>query len=546
MYVTGLMMQMPLLLSSILEHAERHHGKQEIVSRRTEGDVHRISFADTAARTRKLANALTKIGVKPGENVATIAWNGYRHVEIYYAVAGMGAVTHTLNPRYSPQQLIYIINHAKNKTVLFDVTFAPLVKAISAHCPTVERWILLADENKMPAEPPVANLLNYEALLAEASDNYVWPQFDENTACTLCYTSGTTGNPKGVLYSHRSTILHAMAANCPDALGLSRKDTILPVVPMFHVNAWGLPYAALMSGSKLVMPGAQLDGASIYQLMEEEKVTIAAGVPTIWLGLLNYVTQNKLSFSTFKRTLVGGAAMPISLIRAYDELGVDVMHGWGMTEMSPLGTVSKLAGDEYKLSKDEQYQLVAKQGRALFGVDMKTVDESLSEYPWNGEDSGELLVRGHWIVNQYYGDESEKAFSSDASGKRWFATGDVSKIYPNGMMQITDRSKDVIKSGGEWISSIDLENIAMSHPAVQEAAVIAMPHEKWTERPLLIVVKKPNAEISRDELLKFYDGRIIKMYIPDDVVFVTELPHGATGKIQKSQLREQFKNHVMP
>ncbi|MCE2680966.1 MAG: 3-(methylthio)propionyl-CoA ligase [Burkholderiales bacterium] len=546
MYVTGLMMQMPLLLSSILEHAERHHGKQEIVSRRTEGDVHRISFADTAARARKLANALTKIGVKPGENVATIAWNGYRHVEIYYAVAGMGAVTHTLNPRYSPQQLIYIINHAKNKTVLFDVTFAPLVKAISAHCPTVERWILLSDENKMPAEPPVANLLNYEALLADASDTYVWPQFDENTACTLCYTSGTTGNPKGVLYSHRSTILHAMAANCPDALGLSRKDTILPVVPMFHVNAWGLPYAALISGSKLVMPGAQLDGASIYQLMEEEKVTIAAGVPTIWLGLLNYVTQNKLSFSTFKRTLVGGAAMPISLIRAYDELGVDVMHGWGMTEMSPLGTVSKLAGDEYKLSKDEQYQLVAKQGRALFGVDMKTVDEALNELPWSGEESGELLVRGHWIVNHYYGDEGEKSFSSDATGKRWFATGDVSKIYPNGMMQITDRSKDVIKSGGEWISSIDLENIAMSHPAVQEAAVIAMPHEKWTERPLLIVVKKPNAEISRDELLKFYEGRIIKMYIPDDVVFVTELPHGATGKIQKSQLREQFKNHVMP
>ena len=546
MYVTGLMMQMPLLLSSILEHAERHHGKQEIVSRRTEGDIHRITFNDTAARTRKLANALTTIGVKPGENVATIAWNGYRHVEIYYAVAGMGAVTHTLNPRYSPQQLIYIINHAKNKTVFFDVTFAPLVKAISAHCPTVERWILLTDENKMPAEPPVANLLNYEALLANASDNYVWPQFDENTACTLCYTSGTTGNPKGVLYSHRSTILHAMAANCPDALGLSRKDTILPVVPMFHVNAWGLPYAALISGSKLVMPGAQLDGASIYQLLEEEKVTIAAGVPTIWLGLLNYVMQNKLSFSTFKRTLVGGAAMPISLIRAYDELGVDVMHGWGMTEMSPLGTVSKLAGDEYTLSKDEQYQLVAKQGRALFGVDMKTVDEALNELPWSGEDSGELLVRGHWIVNQYYGDESEKSFSRDASGKRWFATGDVSKIYPSGMMQITDRSKDVIKSGGEWISSIDLENIAMSHPAVLEAAVIAMPHEKWTERPLLIVVKKPNAEVSRDELLKFYDGRIIKMYIPDDVVFVTELPHGATGKIQKSQLREQFKNHVMP
>lgn len=546
MSVQGLMMQMPLLVSTILEHAERHHGDSEVVSRRTEGDIHRMTFRDVGKRARRLASALSKMGVQEGENVATMAWNNHRHLEIYYGVSGMGAVTHTLNPRYSPQQLIYILNHAKNKTVFFDATFAPLVKGIAAHCPTVERWVLMLDKDKMPAELPADNVVNYEDIIASGTEDYIWPQFDENRACALCYTSGTTGNPKGVLYSHRSTVLHAMMANTPDAIGLSRKDTVLPVVPMFHVNAWGIPYGALMTGAKLVFPGPALDGASIYQLLESEQVTLAAGVPTIWLGLLTHVQKEGLKFSTFKRTVVGGAAIPISMIDALDKLGVQVMQGWGMTEMSPLGTLSKVAGDDLELPKEEQFKIINKQGRALFCVDMKVVDDEGNEIPWGSEESGELLVRGPWIVDHYYGGDGEKAFSTDAAGKRWFATGDVSKISSDGVMQITDRSKDVIKSGGEWISSIDLENIAMAHPAVMEAAVIAIAHEKWTERPLLIVVKKPGQDVSRDELRAFYDGKIIKMYIPDDVVFVDELPHGATGKVQKLKLREMFKDHKLP
>lgn len=546
MGVNGLMMQMPLLVSTLLEHAERHHKETEVVSRRTEGDLHRTTLKQIASRSRQLASALTTIGVQEGENVATMAWNNYRHLEIYYAVSGMGAVTHTLNPRYSPQQLIYILNHAKNRTVFFDQTFAPLVKGIEAHCPNVERWVMMIDEDKMPAELPAKNVLNYETLIATGDAGYVWPQFDENRACGLCYTSGTTGNPKGVLYSHRSSVLHAMVAGQPDGIGLCSKDTVLPVVPMFHVNAWGLPYLAMMTGFKLVLPGPRLDGASIYELLESEKVTLAAGVPTIWLGLLNYVQQNNLKFTTFNKTLIGGAAIPISMIRALDALGVSTMQGWGMTEMSPLGTISKIQGSDLLLPKEEQFARIAKQGKALFGVDMKIVDESGAELPWGGEESGELLVRGPWIVDSYYGGGGEKAFSTDSTGKRWFATGDVSRIDSTGLMQITDRSKDVIKSGGEWISSIDLENIAMAHPGVLEAAAIGVSHPKWTERPILVVVKRPNAEVTREDLLKFYEGKIIKMYIPDDVVFVSELPHGATGKIQKLQLREQFKDYQLP
>ncbi len=441
---TGLMMQLPLLISSILEHAERHHGQQEIVARRTEGNIQRITYSELAARTRRLANALVSAGIQPGENIATMGWNTVRHVEIYYAVSGIGAVTHTLNPRYSPQQLIYIINHAKDTTLFFDITFAPLVKAIAPHCPTVKRWVMMIDADKMPAESPVEGLINYEHFMSGASSEFVWPQLDENMACTLCYTSGTTGNPQGVLYSHRSTVLHAMGANTADALGLRRTDTILPVVPMFHVNAWGIPYGALMVGAKLVLPGAQLDGPSLYALMEEEKVNIAAGVPTIWLGLLNHVLQNGLKFSSFRRTLVGGSAMPISLIKAYDELGVHVMHGWGMTEMSPLGTVSQTSGPDLELDKAAQYDITAKQGHCLFGVDMKIVAEDGTELPWNGEATGELLVRGHWIISQYYGGDGQKAFSQDTAGRGWFATGDVSRIFPDGTMQITDRRKDVI------------------------------------------------------------------------------------------------------
>ena len=481
------------------------------------------------------------LNIQQGENIATIAWNSHRHIEVYYAVAGMGAITHTLNPRYTPQQLIYIINHAQDSTIFFDLTFAPLIKAIAPHCPSVKNWILLIDENKMPAEPPVAGLLNYETLLKAQNDDYVWPEFDENSACTLCYTSGTTGNPKGILYSHRSTMLHAMMSNCADAIALTRKDTLLPVVPMFHVNAWGLPYAALMTGCKLVMPGPQLDGPSIYSLLESEKVTVAAGVPTIWLGLINHMKQNGLTFSTLKRSLVGGSAVPVSLIKEFDEMGVELMQGWGSTEMSPLGTVSKLSGDERSLPKQEQYEIVAKQGRTIFGVDMKLLAEDGTELPWDFEQSGELHVRGHWVLHEYYGGDGAKAFSHDATGKRWFATGDVARMAPDGLMQITDRTKDVIKSGGEWISSIDLENIAMSHPAVLQSAVIAIPHEKWNERPLLIVVKRPGAEVSKQDILNFYEGRITKMHIPDDVEFVDAMPIGATGKVQKSELREKFK-----
>lgn len=542
----GLMMNMPLLISSILDHAERHHPTIEIVSRRTEGDIHRTNWGQVAKRSRQLASQLQAAGVQAGENIATLAWNGYRHVEIYYAVSGMGAVVHTLNPRLFPEQLVYIINHAKDTTLFFDSTFAPLVKAIAPACPTVKRWIQMCDEQAMPAEPAVSGCLNYEQFLAGGSADYAWPVLDENSACGLCYTSGTTGNPKGALYSHRSTVLHAMAACTPDALGISSRDTVLPVVPMFHVNAWGLPYIGAMVGAKMVMPGAALDGASIYTLMEEEKVNISAGVPTVWLGLLNYVQQNKLKFSTFNRTVIGGSAAPPAMIRTLNDLGVEVIHAWGMTELSPLGTVCRLKAKHADLPREAQQKVLEKQGVAIYGVDIKIVNDEEEELPWDGEAFGDLLVRGHWVVSAYYGGDGQNAFSRDKQGRVWFRTGDVSKIDADGFMQITDRSKDVIKSGGEWISSIDLENVAMSHPAVHEAAVISARHPKWDERPLLVVVKKPDAQVSREDLLAFYQGKVAKWSIPDDVVFVGELPHTATGKIQKLKLREQFKDHVLP
>lgn len=542
----GLMMQMPLLISSVLEHAERHHPHVEIVSRRTEGDIHRTTYGQVAKRARQLANCLGKMGAKQGDNIATLAWNGYRHVEIYYAVSGMGAVIHTLNPRLFPEQLVYIINHAKDTMVFFDSTFAPLVKAIAPACPTVKHWVQMCDEAAMPAEPAVAGCKNYESLIAAESDKYVWPEFDENTASGLCYTSGTTGNPKGALYSHRSTVLHAMAACTPDGLGLSSRDTILPVVPMFHVNAWGIPYIAAMVGAKLVMPGGALDGASIYELLEKEKVNFSAGVPTVWLGLLTHVAQNNLKFSYFNRTVIGGSAAPAAMIKNLNALGVEVIHAWGMTELSPLGTVCRLKAQHADLPLEDQQRVLEKQGTAIYGVDMKIVNDAGEELPWDGEAFGDLLVRGHWVVSSYYGGEGQKAFTTDANGKQWFSTGDVSKVTPDGYMQITDRSKDVIKSGGEWISSIDLENVAMAHSAVHEAAVIAVYHPKWDERPLLVVVKKPNAEVTKEEMLAFFDGKVAKWSLPNDVVFVDELPHTATGKIQKLKLREQFKDYKLP
>jgi fatty-acyl-CoA synthase len=536
------MQQHPLLISSLLKHAERHHGDQEVVSRRVEGDIHRCSYRQLAARSRQLAKALGALGVGVGDRVATLAWNGHRHMELYYAVSGSGAVLHTLNPRLHPTQVVWIAGHAEDQVLCFDLTFLPLVEAVAAHLKTVRHFVLMTDRAHMPAESKIAGLLCYEDLLAAQDDRYDWPAFDENTASSLCYTSGTTGNPKGVLYSHRSTLLHAFAAALPDALNLSSRDVILPVVPMFHVNAWSLPYVACMVGAKMVFPGAGLDGKSLYELFEGERVTVSAGVPTVWQGLLAHVEAHDLRFGTMNRTVIGGSACPPAMIRAFqDKFGVQVLHAWGMTEMSPLGTVGSFRSKHLAMSEEERLALQAKQGQAIFGVDMKVVDPDGQELPWDGKTSGELLVRGPWIIDQYF-----KGEGGDPLVDGWFPTGDVAHIDGDGYMQITDRAKDVIKSGGEWIGSIDLENIAMAHPQVAMAACIAARHPKWDERPLLVVVKKPNATLTREEMLAFFDGKIAKWWTPDDVVFVDAIPLGATGKMQKVKLREQFKDHVLP
>ena len=537
----GLMQQHPLLISSLLVHAERHHGAQEIVSRRVEGDIHRTTYRELAARSRRLAKALAALGVGMSDRVATLAWNGYRHMELYYAVSGSGAVLHTLNPRLHPDQVVYIADHAEDKVLCFDLTFLPLVEAVASRLKTVKHFVAMTDRAHMPASK-IAGLLCYDELVDAQDDRYDWPQFDENQASSLCYTSGTTGNPKGVLYSHRSSVLHAYGAARPDALNGSSRDVILPVVPMFHVNAWSLPYVGCMTGAKLVFPGAGLDGKSLYELFESEKVTVSAGVPTVWQGLLAYVDGAGLTFSTMKRTVIGGSACPPAMTRAFqDKYGVHVLHAWGMTEMSPLGTVCSFRTKHLALPPEERLALQAKQGQAIFGVDMKIVGADGKELPWDGKASGELLVRGPWIVEQYF-----KGEGGDPLEDGWFPTGDVATIDPDGYMQITDRAKDVIKSGGEWIGSIDLENVAMAHPAVAMAACIAAKHPKWDERPLLVVMKKPGAELTREALLAFFDGKVAKWWIPDDVVFVDAIPLGATGKMQKNKLREQFKDHVLP
>ncbi|MGD9943544.1 MAG: 3-(methylthio)propionyl-CoA ligase [Burkholderiaceae bacterium] len=543
----GSMMDMPLLVSNILRHAARHHGDAEIVSRRVEGDLHRYTYADLHKRARQLADALTREGVQPGDRVATLAWNGYRHMELYYGVAGMGAVIHTINPRLHPEQIAWIINHAGDVHLAFDLTFLPIVEAIADKCPSVRSWIAMIDADRQPSSAKVARLANYESFIAEGSPDYRWPEFDENTAMGLCYTSGTTGHPKGALYAHRSTVLHAYGAALPDAMGASARDCILPVVPMFHVNAWGLPFACPLVGAKMVMPGPQLDGKSLYELFETEGVTFSAGVPTVWLGLLQHVAQNKLKFSTFQRTVIGGSACPPAMIRTFrDDYGVDVIHAWGMTEMSPLGTLSRLQNQHLKQSDEAQRKLLEKQGHVVFGVDMKIVDDQFNDLPWDGKTYGNLLVRGPWVIREYFRGDGGDPLVRDAEGRGWFPTGDVATIDAEGYMQITDRSKDVIKSGGEWISSIDLENLAIAHPAVANAAVIGVPHPKWDERPVLIVVKKPDAEVTREELLKFYEGKIAKWWLPDDVLFVDAIPLGATGKILKTKLREQFRDYKLP
>jgi acyl-CoA synthetase (AMP-forming)/AMP-acid ligase II len=538
----GQMMSQPLLISSIIQHADRYFGKSEIVSRRVEGDIHRYTYRDCHTRSRRLANALNKLGVKIGDRVATLAWNGYRHLEAYFAVSGSGAVLHTINPRLHPEQIAYIANHAEDQYLFFDMTFLPLVEAFAPHCKTIKGFMMMCDREQMPAESKISNLLCYEELIEGNFDDYVWPVFDENSASSLCYTSGTTGNPKGALYSHRSTILHSYAAVMPDALNVSARDTVLPVVPMFHVNAWGLPYAVPMTGAKMVFPGPALDGKSIYELFEQEKVTFSAGVPTVWLGLLAYVGQNNLKFSTFKRTVIGGSACPPAMMKAFrHQHGVEVVHAWGMTEMSPLGTAGTLQTRHLSLPEEAQQAILEKQGHVIYGVDMKIVDDAGKELPWDGKTYGNLLVKGPWIINSYF-----KGEGGDVLQDGWFPTGDVATIDPDGYMQITDRSKDVIKSGGEWIGTIDLENIAMAHPAVQQAACIGIAHPKWDERPLLVVVKKPGMDVDKEDLLKFYDGKIAKWWTPDDVTFVDALPIGATGKILKNRLRDEFRGYKLP
>lgn len=543
----GLMQDQPLLISSLIEFAERHHGDGEIVSRRVEGDIHRYTWADVARRARQVANALEGEDLLFSDRVATLAWNGYRHLELYYGVSGSGRVLHTINPRLHPDQIAWIANHAEDQILCFDLNFLPLVQAVHARCPTIKRWIALCDADKLPADSGIPGLLSYEAWMGDRSTDYAWPRFDENSASSMCYTSGTTGNPKAALYSHRSTLLHAYAAALPDVMGISARDSVLPVVPMFHVNAWGIPYSAALTGCKLVFPGPALDGKSVYELIEAEGVTFAAGVPTVWQMLLTHMKPDGLRFSTLKRTVIGGSACPPAMIHAFQQdYGVDVLHAWGMTEMSPLGTLCTLKNKHLTMPADAQDVIRQKQGRAIFGVDMKIVDGNGEELPWDGKAYGDLLVKGPWIVKEYFKGEGGDPLVPDAQGHGWFPTGDVATIDADGFLQITDRSKDVIKSGGEWISSIDIENIAVAHPAVLMAACIGVAHPKWDERPVVAVVKRPGAEVTREELLKFYEGKTAKWQIPDDVLFVEAIPLGATGKILKTRLREQFKDYRLP
>jgi 3-(methylthio)propionyl---CoA ligase len=539
----GLMQSQNLLISTLITNAERHHGDVEIVSRRVEGDIHRTNWAGIAKRSRQIANALSHEGLDFSDRVATLAWNGYRHLEMYFGVSGSGHVLHTLNPRLHPDQLAWIVNHAEDKIVAFDMSFLPLVQAVQARCTTVQKWVAMCDAAALPADSGIPHLVAYEDWLGTQSDAYDWPDFDENSASSMCYTSGTTGNPKGVVYSHRSTLLHAWAAALPDALNISSRDVILPVVPMFHANAWAVPYSAAAIGTKLVFPGPAMDGKSVYDLIESERVTMAAGVPTVWQMMLAHMEANNVRFSTMNRTVIGGSACPPAMIDAFNQrYDVEVLHAWGMTEMSPLGTVCTLKGSQASLDAPAQRAVRLKQGRVVFGVDMKIVNpETGAELPWDGKTSGDLLVKGPWVTSGYF-----KLDNANLLIDGWFHTGDVGAIDSEGFLQITDRSKDVIKSGGEWISSIDVENIAMAHPAVAMAACIGVFHPKWDERPIVVVVKKPGAEVTRDELIGFYEGKTAKFQIPDDAVFVDAIPLGATGKMQKMALRDMLKDYKLP
>lgn len=539
----GLMQQQPLMISSIIKHAARHHSDAEIVSKTVEGAIHRYTYADAERAARRLARAMQGLGVRPGDRVATLAWNGYRHFEIYYATSGSQAICHTVNPRLHQDDIIYILNHAGSCLLFSDTSFAPLIATIAPRVSEhVRAIVMMTDEAHMPAIGTPMPLLCYDTFTSAADDDYEWPSFDENTAASLCYTSGTTGRPKGVLYSHRSTILHAYAVASADAMGLRATDRLMPVVPMFHVNAWGTPYTAPLIGSALVMPGRHLDGESVATLMNDERVTLSAGVPTVWMGLLQYLRASGKRLDTVKRIITGGSACPPLLLEAFgSEYGITVEHAWGMTELSPVGSYNKPKARQEGLTGEAWLRHNLKQGRTLFGIDMKIVDDDDQELPWDGVRFGELKVRGPWVASAYYGDPPDSA--CDENG--WFKTGDVCTIDADGFMEITDRSKDVIKSGGEWISSITLENIAVSHPDIAEAAVIAARHEKWDERPLLIVVPREGANVTPDSVLATYENKVPKWWLPDAVILVDALPHTATGKLQKSALRVQYGNYLI-
>jgi len=540
----GLMMNTPLLVSSLAEHAERFHGDREIVSVTADNPRHRCTIRDAIGRSRQLANALDKLGLAQGDRVATIAWNDYRHLELYYGVSGAGYVCHTINPRLFPEQLIFIINHAEDRWIFTDVMFVPLLEKLLPHIPNVEGFVVMTDEAHMP-ETSLPNARCYETLIGAESSEYAWPELDERSASALCYTSGTTGDPKGVLYDHRSTVLHAYAAPAPDIMNLSSTDCVLPVVPLFHVNAWGVPYSCLMVGAKLVFPGPKMgDGAALYELMDSEDVTMALGVPTVWLALLQYCASEGKRLDKLVRTLVGGAAVPRSMIEEFrDKHDVELRQGWGMTEMSPLGTCNSLKAGLESLSPDERLDLATKAGRGIFGCELRIVDDEGQELPWDGVAYGALQVRGPWICSDYFKLEGSAGTHTEDG---WFDTGDVAIIDPQGYMAITDRTKDVIKSGGEWISSIELENAAMGHPAVAEAAVIGVAHPKWTERPLLVIVQAEGQQVEKGEVLGFLKGKVADWWIPNDAVFVDELPHTATGKVKKIELRKQFADYAFP
>jgi 3-(methylthio)propionyl---CoA ligase len=541
----GLMQTQPLMISSLLMHAARHHPTGDVVSRLNDGSIHRTTWFQTERRARRLARVLQTLGISDSDRVGTLAWNDFRHLEVYYAAPGMGAICHTINPRLHPDDITYIINHAGDRVLFVDVAFAGLIRQIAPRiADNVRAVVLMTDAAGMcdVTLAPGIRLCCYETLMDAADEDYAWPSFDENTASALCYTSGTTGRPKGVLYSHRSTILHAYAGAMPDVMGLRATDRVLPVVPMFHVNAWGIPHSAAMIGAALVMPGRHLDGSSLARLLNEERVTMTCGVPTVWLGLLQHLRSSGDKLHTVKRIMTGGSATPPLLVEAFgDEYSISVEQGWGMTELSPVGTYNAPKPAQARLGRQDAGRHALKQGRILPGIDMKIVDGNGRELPWDGVAFGDLMVRGPWIASAYYGDSPGSALDADG----WFATGDVATIDPDGFMEITDRSKDVIKSGGEWISSITLENIAVSHPAVAEAAVVAARHPKWDERPLLLVVPRPGHMIDPDAVLKMYDGKVAKWWLPDAVVVVPELPHTATGKLLKLALRMQYRDYLL-